>query len=178
MRVSPRRLARIELGAGVAAALLALGALGLLLSAPLIAYCATAAASHAAASQQHACPPADVRYTSLLHAGADAGTWLFLLGMLALTLLGAAGAIGAARFAWRWSLWALWAGTLLTFAGCALGVRGVGAVYLPATLALCLAAYAAALRWRADRPHRPPNSHPHLRRAPLSNAQHPANSTN
>ena len=163
MRVSPRRLARIELGAGLAAALLALAALGLLLFAPLIAYCSSVATAPA---QHVTCPPAAVRYTSLLHAGADAGTWLFLIGMFALTLLGAAGAIGAVRFRWRWSLWALWVGTLLAFAGCALGVRSVGAVYLPATLALCLAAYAALLRRRAAHP----------RQSPPPAAAHPANS--
>jgi len=164
MRVSRRRLARIELGAGVAAALLALGAFTLLLFAPLIAYCSSSAPVSSASSPT--CPTDAVRYTSLAHAGADAGTWLFLVVMLALTLLGAVGALGEARLGWRWSIWALWAGTLLAFAGCALGVRSVGAVYLPSTLALCLAAYAALLRRRAARP----------RPSPPADAAHPGNS--
>ncbi|MEO7002597.1 MAG: hypothetical protein ABI068_12355 [Ktedonobacterales bacterium] len=154
MRVSRRRIMLIELGAGVAATLLTLGALGLLLFAPLIAYCS--AVGHPVA--QSSCPASAIRYATLLHAGASAGTWTFLVGMLLVSLIGAVGAIGEARYGWRWSIGALWAGTLLVFAGCALGVRGVGAVYLPATLALCLAAYASLLRHRLARPRRAPAS--------------------
>lgn len=133
---------RVEFGAGIAAAALSLFALGMLLFAPLVTYCAVQV--HAPAT----CP--DVRTTSLVHAGLDAAAWAFLIGMLALTLAGAAGAIGEARFGVREGAYALWAGAALVFVGCAVTAGGVGILYLPSVLALCLAAYASvAQRMRA-----------------------------
>lgn len=138
---------RVEFGAGIAAAVLSLFALGMLLFAPLVTYCAVQVRAPTA------CP--DVRTTSLAHAGLDAAAWAFLIGMLALTLAGAAGAIGEARFGVREGAYALWAGAALVFAGCALTAGGVGMLYLPSVLALCLAAYASVARKLRARP-RPP----------------------
>lgn len=134
---------KVEFGAGIAAAVLSVAALGMLLFAPLVAYCAVTVRAPAT------CP--EVRYTTLAHAGLDAVGWAFLIGMLALTLAGAAGAIGEARFEVHKGAYALWAGAALVFAGCALTAGGIGLLYLPSVLALCLAAYASAARWMRTR---------------------------
>lgn len=137
---------KVEFGAGIAAAVLSLAALGMLLFAPLVPYCGVRVRAFAA------CP--DVGYTSLTHAGLDAAAWAFLVGMLLLTLAGAAGAIGEARFGVRMGAYAVWAGAALVLGGCALTAGGVGLLYLPSVLALCLAAYASAAQWMRARPRR------------------------
>jgi len=145
----PRRIApgRVELGAGVAAAVIALLTLPMALLAPLYPVCPNAQATTCAAAQ--------ARYVSLLAAHPGADVWALLLALLALTLAGAAGAVAdartrapvGARLASGMGLLALWGATLLVFAICALGSRGpLGLLYLPSTLALALAAYSALLR--------------------------------
>ena len=148
----PRRIAlgRIEMGAGIAAAAIGLLTLPMALLAPLFPACPGVAP----------CAETQARYVSLLatHPGAD--VWALLLGLLALTLAGAAGAIADARTQASASvrlvtgagLLALWGAALLVFALCTLGSRGpLGLLYLPSTLALALAAYVALLRRLAAR---------------------------
>lgn len=145
-----RRIAlwRMELGAGVAAAVIGVVTLPMALLAPLYPLC------DAALSASGSCPGA-TRYAALLatHPGAD--VWALLLGLLALTLVGAVGAITdaraqpapAARILSGAGLLALWGATLVVFAICALGSRGpLGLLYLPSMLALALAAYVGLLR--------------------------------
>lgn len=139
---------KVEFGAGIAAAVLSVAALGMLLFAPLVTYCAVTVRAPAT------CP--EVRYTSLAHAGLDAAGVAFLIGMLALTLVGAAGAIGEARYNVHRGAYALWAGAALVFAGCALTAGGIGLLYLPSVLALCLAAYASVARRMRARTRTPP----------------------
>ena len=142
-----RRIAlrRVELGAGVAAAVIGALTLPMALLAPLYAVC------------PGACPPERVRYVALLAAHPDASIWALLLGLLALTLAGAAAAVADARVAGqpvrgRAALIALWGAALVVFGVCALGSRGsLGLLYLPSTLALALAAYVALLRRLAAR---------------------------
>ncbi len=150
----PRRIAlpRLELGAGVAAAIIGLLTLPMMLLAPLYPVCAATGAG------KPACAPP--RYISLLAAHPEGGVWALLLGLLALTLVGAAGAIAdarapvsaGARLVAGVGMLALWGATLVVFAICALGSRGpLGLLYLPSTLALALAAYVALLRRLAAR---------------------------
>lgn len=129
---------KVEFGAGIAAAALSVLALAMLLFAPLVSYCDARVRAFAA------CP--DVRYTSLAHAGLDAFAWMFLVGMLLFTLVGAAGAISEAHFDVRAGAYVTWAGAVLVFAGCALTASGIGLLYLPSVLALCLAAYASVVQ--------------------------------
>ncbi|HZC05966.1 MAG TPA: hypothetical protein VE338_10020 [Ktedonobacterales bacterium] len=152
----PRRIAlwRVELGAGVGAAVIGLFTLPMALLAPLFPVCAVA---HSATG---ACPASATRAVSLLasHPGGD--VWALLLGLFALTLLAAAGAVtdarahpapGARLIAGN-GLAALWGATILVFAVCAIGAGGpLGLLYLPSTLALGLAAYVALLRRLAAR---------------------------
>ncbi|HET9111131.1 MAG TPA: hypothetical protein VFN78_09930 [Ktedonobacterales bacterium] len=158
----PRRIAlwRLELGAGAAAATIGLITLPTALLAPLFPVCAVAR------SASGACPSSATRVVSLLatHPGGD--IWALLLGLLVVTLLGAAGAISDARMqptlgGGRISgirgisgagVLALWGATIVVFAICALGSRGsLGLLYLPSTLALALGAYVALLRRLAAR---------------------------
>jgi hypothetical protein len=150
-----RRIAlwRMELGAGVAAIAIGLLTLPMALLAPLYPLCG------GAPSASGACPTAP-RYVALLAAQPGADVWALLIGLLALTLVGAAGAIAdarlqpalAARMFSGAGLLALWGATLVVFAICALGSRGpLGLLYLPSTLALALAAYVALLRRVAAR---------------------------
>ncbi len=141
---------KIEFGAGIAAAVLSLAALGMLLFAPLVSYCGVPVQASAA------CP--DIRYTSLAHAGLGAAGWAFLVGMLLLTLAGSAGAVAEARFGVRAGAYAVWAGAALTFGGCAYTAGGIGLLYLPTVLALCLAAYASVVQWMRARPRAPRES--------------------
>lgn len=150
-----RRIAlwRMELGAGVAAVAIGLLTLPMALLAPLFPLC------DAAPSASGACPTA-TRYVSLLAAQPGADVWALLIGLLALTLVGAAGAITdarsqlapTARMPSGAALLALWGASLAVFVICALGSRGpLGLLYLPSTLALALAAYVALLRRVAAR---------------------------
>lgn len=150
-----RRIAlwRMELGAGVAAVAIGLLTLPMALLAPLFPLC------DAAPSASGACPTA-TRYVSLLAVQPGADVWALLIGLLALTLVGAAGAITdarsqpapTARMPSGAALLALWGASLAVFVICALGSRGpLGLLYLPSTLALALAAYVALLRRVAAR---------------------------
>lgn len=147
----PRRIAlwRLELGAGAGAAAIGLLTLPMALLAPLFPVC------DVTPSASRACPPSATRVVSLLatHPGGD--VWALLLGLLALTLVGAAGAIADARaqptlgakLISGVGMLALWGATIVVFAVCALGSRGsLGLLYLPSTLALALGAYVALLR--------------------------------
>lgn len=129
---------RLELGAGIAAAVLSVIALIVALSAPIVTYCATSALLQG-------CPNGQLRSESLLHAGLDAGVWAYLIGMMLVCVVGAAGAIAEARYAWRFSIVLLWIGVALAFGGCALAANGIGILFLPSVLALCLSAYGALL---------------------------------
>lgn len=146
-----RRIAlwRMELGAGVAAAVIGALTLPVALLTPLYPLC-----DAAARTATGGCAGA-TRYVSLLAARPGADVWALLLGLLALTLVGAAGAIGdargrlaaGARLISGAGMLALWGAALAVFVICALGSRGpLGLLYLPSTLALGLAAYAALLR--------------------------------
>jgi hypothetical protein len=135
---------RVELGAGIAAGVLSITALLMLLFAPLVPYC-----PHAGDA-----PCAHVRYASLLQTGLDTAGWAYLLGMVALLLIGSAGAIVEARKGLSLAAVPVWIVALLAFGGCAFAARGAGLVYMPAVLALCLAAFASLLQrmraWSAD----------------------------
>ncbi len=128
----------IELGAGIAAAVLSVLGFAAVLFVPLVPYCAV--------SYTGQCPQASVRYTSALQAGLTAGAWGLLVGLLVLTLLGAAGAILDARTTTRGALVLLGIGAVLAFAVCAVAAGGVGVLFLPGVASLCLAVYASILR--------------------------------
>jgi hypothetical protein len=137
-RAGDRRLGRkIELGAGLAAGVLALLALGLLLFAPVLPYCLVA---------RRPCPTADVRYESLLRAHLAPDAWAFVLAPALLALAGAAGAFADARYGIRAGVVPLGVAAGLNILLCLLGAAGlVAVVYFPATLALALAVYGAFL---------------------------------
>ena len=131
------RARRIEFGAGIAACVLGALAFAFLVFAPIVPVCTVAAAQ--------SCPAHAVRYESLAQAPSGISTWLFVLAMLALSLVGGVGAIVEARTGRRVAAIPLWAATVLVFAGCALAASGAGIIYLPSVLALALAAYASIL---------------------------------
>lgn len=139
---------RLELAGGIAAAALATLGVLLLLVTPIVPYCTVSGAAP--------CPAADIRYTSLAGARPSTGVWFFLLAMVVATWAGAAGAFAEARLGLARGGLVLWGGALLAFAGCALGAGGIGLVFLPAVLALGLAAYASVLARRRPRPPRTP----------------------
>lgn len=152
----PRRMVlwRIEFGAGIAAAIIGALTLAMALLAPLYPTCSVAITSASA------CPANTTRYVSLLSAHPEGRVWALLLGLLALTLVGAAGAIGdarsqptaGARLGVGAGILALWGAALAVFVICALGSRGpLGLLYLPSTLTLALGAYVALLRRIAER---------------------------
>jgi hypothetical protein len=132
---------RVELGAGIAAGVLAVLAFIVILLAPLATYCTVATSG--------TCPRGAIRNESLLAAGPSAGVWAFLLGVLLVMLVGAAGAVSEARFGMRRGALLLWGGTLVAFLPCALTPLGI--FYLPAVVALLLASYASTLRRVAAR---------------------------
>ncbi|MGE5333623.1 MAG: hypothetical protein ACM3N4_02900 [Nitrososphaerota archaeon] len=139
------RARRIEFGAGVAACALSLLAFVFVLFAPIIPVCTVTVAGG-----QH-CPAHAVRYEALAQSSPDAGVWLFVLGMLALSLIGGAGAIVEARSGRQVAAIPLWGASVLVLAGCAFGASGAGIIYLPSVLALALAAYASVLSRMAPR---------------------------
>jgi hypothetical protein len=127
----------IELGAGLAAGALALLALGLLLFAPVLPSCSTAA---------RPCPAADVHYETLLQAHLAPDAWAFVLAPALFALAGAAGAFADARYSIRTGVVPLGVAAGLNMLLCLLGTAGlVAVVYFPATLALALAVYGAFL---------------------------------
>jgi hypothetical protein len=128
---------RVELGAGIGAVALALLTFVALLSAPLVAYCA---------SPSPVQPCSAVRHESLLNAGLDTAGWLYLTGMLLVMLVAGLGAIVEARWRIRIAALPLWICSVLAFTGCAWSAGAVGMFFLPAVLAICLAAYASALQ--------------------------------
>jgi len=126
---------RIELAAGIAAVAMDVLALLLLLFAPLVPTCALANAT--------SCPASSLRYMPLTRVAVSTAGWVYVLGIFALILVTAGGALAEARFSVHWGAWVLWVGGLLAFASCALGAGGVGLIYLPAILSVCLAAFAS-----------------------------------
>ncbi len=145
------RARRAQLGAGIAAGILAPLGLVVLLFAPVVSGCVVDV------SFTNHCPPRGTRYVSLLQAGLGADAWALLLGLCAVVLVGAAGAVLDARHEWqpsdplRWVL-VLWIPTVLAIAACAATVRGiVGLGYLPAALALCVATSASLARRQPSR---------------------------
>src|SRR5262245_37993985 len=123
---------RIELAAGAAAVVLDVCALLFLLLAPLVPVCLQAGVA--------TCPASSVRYVPLPQAGAGTAGWIYVFSLFALILVAAAGALAEARMNAHWGAWMLWVGSVLAFASCALGAGGVGLIYLPAVLSVCLAA--------------------------------------
>src|SRR5262245_45273907 len=129
---------KVELGAGIAAGVLAALVLLVLLLAPVVAYCAV--------PFTRTCPAGQVRTTTLVQAHASFGTWLYLLSLLALLFVGAAGAVAEARFGRRRGALALWIAAVLAFMGCSFTAAGIGVLYAPAVFALALAGYASVLQ--------------------------------
>lgn len=134
------RTRRIELGAGIGAAVLGVVGLVALMFAPIIAHCVS--------GPLQSCPRGDLRYTSLLQTQVDASVWAIVIGMLLLVLIGAAGAIAEARFGLRGGVIPLWSATIMALAGCVF-VQGIGLFYFPAIFALVVAGIASRMRQRA-----------------------------
>lgn len=133
------RLERMELGAGVAGALLTLAGLIVLLLAPFEVCRVTVPANKS-------CPAADIYTTTLLRLGLPAGFWIYLAVIVGALLVGAAGALAEVRLGRPRAAFALWVGTILGFMACAFTAGGTGIFFLPAVLADGLAAYASLLR--------------------------------
>ncbi|HKV85855.1 MAG TPA: hypothetical protein VJN88_14980 [Ktedonobacterales bacterium] len=131
---------RVEFGAAIVAATLAVVTFIVLLSVPLVAYCAVRSPIQ---------PCLAVRRETLLTAGLDRASWLYLCAMLALVLIAGVGAVAEARWNRRVAALPLWICAALAFLGCVWAGAAVGIFFLPAVLAICLSAYASALR----RPH-------------------------
>lgn len=134
---------RIELGAGIAAAVLSVITLIVILFAPIVSSCSGGTLSHCPAGHQH--------NESLLQLGIDGSVWAYLIGMVVVLIAGGAGAVAEARYGWRGGVALLWGGAVLAFAACALTAGGIGLLYLPSVLAVCLAAYASILQRMAAR---------------------------
>ncbi|HEV2405287.1 MAG TPA: hypothetical protein VGR88_07535 [Ktedonobacterales bacterium] len=128
---------RVELGAGIVAATLAIVTFIVLLSVPLVAYCAVRSPTQ---------PCVAVRRESLLTAGLDGGSWLYLCAMLALVLIASVGAVAEAGWGYRLGGPPLWICAALAFLGCVWAGAAVGIFFMPAVLAITFAAYASALR--------------------------------
>lgn len=131
---------RVELGAGIGAAILGVIGLIVLLFAPILARCVS--------GPVNTCPQRNLRFDSLLRVHVDVSVWAIIIAMLLVVLIGAAGAIAEARFGLRGGVIPLWSGTIMTLAGCLI-VQGIGLFYLPAILALGVAATASLMRQRA-----------------------------
>lgn len=137
------RARRIEFGAGIAACALSVLAFVFVLFAPIVPVCAS--------PSQH-CPPNTPRYIAVIHASPGASIWLFVLAMLAFSLVGGLGALMEARTGRLAAAIPLWAASVLVFAGCAISANGAGILYLPSVLALGLAAYGSVLSRLPARP--------------------------
>jgi hypothetical protein len=142
---------KVELGAGIGAAVLGVVGLIALLFAPIIARCVSGPVQN--------CPQRDLRYTSLLQVHVDIAVWAIIIGLLLLVLIGAAGAVAEARFGFRGGAIPLWSATIMTLAGC-LFVQGIGLFFFPAILALTAAAITSMRRMRGlARSEREPTPH-------------------
>jgi hypothetical protein len=129
---------RTEIGASLAAALLAIVTLLAVLFLPLVPLCHGAGRCGSGA-----------RLVSLasLAAHVEPAVWLYIALMGALTLAGALGGLLDGARGNRGGLPLLGASAALAFAGCALGALGVfGTLYLPSIVALLIAAVAAFAR--------------------------------
>jgi cytochrome c biogenesis protein CcdA len=135
---------KIEFGAGVAAGVLALLSFIVLLAVPFSVCTITLKTTTAT------CPPKDVR-TGPLFQLADASTWIYLIVMLLLLLVGAGGAVAETRYGMRRGAIALWAGGVLAFMGCAFLAGPAGLFFLPALLALAIAGYSSIFQRRLAR---------------------------
>lgn len=130
-------LRRIELGAGVASAVLGLLGFAMILFAPLVPYCADPGVLR--------CPAARIHYTSAMRSGLTGGAWALTLLLLAIILLGAAGTLlDVAEFR-PLGILLLWPSAIFAFAICAYAAGGVGIIYLPAVLGVALATYVSVL---------------------------------
>jgi hypothetical protein len=128
---------RIELGAGIAAAVLALAGLALLLFAPVLPPATMCPG-------RFACFAEPTRYVSALQAPLGFDAWALILAPALLCLVGAAGAVADAQRGLRAGLFALGIAASLAVLVCLAAATGVvGALYFPATLALVLAAFGA-----------------------------------
>jgi hypothetical protein len=129
---------RTEIGASIAAALLAVITLPAALFLPLVPACGSGGRC-----------PGGARLVSLAsQAGrVEPAVWLYIALMAVLTLAGALGGLLDGARGNRRGLALLWLGAALAFVGCALGALGVfGSLYLPSIVALLIAAIAAFAR--------------------------------
>jgi hypothetical protein len=134
---------RVELGAGLAAAVLSLIALAVLLLTPLVPTCAGTIATGRCAS--------GLRYVTLPAAGArvDASIWYYIGAMTVVMLGGAAGAVLDSMRQRRTGLILVWIAAAVACTGCAsvaaLG-SALGIFFLAPVVALVVAAAAASRR--------------------------------
>lgn len=135
---------RVELACGIAAALLTLLALAMLLFAPVIPVCPRGAAT---------CTTSDVIFVTLTSTSVSPGAAAYIIGLCVVLLLGAVAAALDALTSRRAAAVGLWAVAALALAGCAVAAQGLGALYVPAVLALVIAAFVSIRR--SIRPPRP-----------------------
>jgi hypothetical protein len=131
---------RTEIGASIAAALLAGATLLAALFLPLVRVCGPTLVRTCA----H-----DARLMSLvsLAAHVEPAVWLYLALMAVATLAGAAGGLLDGMRGNRRGLPLLAVGAVMAFGGCAFGALGVfGSLYLPSIVALLVAVVAAYAR--------------------------------
>jgi hypothetical protein len=145
-----RMARRVEIGAGLAAAVLTVLTLAVLLTAPIVAVCPGRVAANGQCSTT-------VRFITLMAAGKQvyASTWVFIIAMALVTLVGGIGAALHGSLDRRLGVLLLWPAAILAFAGCALTGLVGGALslfFLPPVAALCIAAGAAFVLQRR-RPH-------------------------
>ncbi len=129
---------RTEIGASLAAAVLALATLLGALFLPLVPACSPGASGSCHARLDRLTSPA-------VHV--EPAVWLYLALMALFTLAGALGGLLDGLRGDQRGLALLGAGAALALAGCALGALGVfGSLYLPSIVALLVAAMAAFAR--------------------------------
>jgi hypothetical protein len=142
---------RTEIGASLAAAVLALATLLAALFLPLVPRCEASASG-----------PCHARLASLasLAGHVEPAVWVYIALMAILTLAGAVGGLLDAARGDRRGLVLLAVGASLALAGCALGALGAfGSLYLPSMVALLVAAIAAYARRRPlAQPSRTPSA--------------------
>lgn len=156
---------RVEIGAGLAAAVLTVITLAVLLAAPIVAICPGTVNANGDCSTS-------VHFISLLAAGkqVDASTWFFIIGMAVVMLAGGIGAALHGSLGQRVGVLLLWPAAIIAFAGCALVGLEANALFLfflPPVLALCVAAYAALVMRRRQARETDENGEPrHTERGP------------